>query len=233
MNAIIYRIAKWSETFETSESKRYKNLTWVSLPVGFSSNGYHELITEFGPDAPAIYGAWCALLSIAAQAPVRGTIASSKGPYSLSRIASETRMPVVVFERLFTWASQEKVGWLVMDTDPTATQQPPNNSRLDVALPDLTLPDLTKRDVTNCPAIAEPSASKKRFSPPSIEEVKAYCQERKNSVDPDKFHSHYSANGWVQGRGKPIKDWKAAVRTWEGNDFSPRPKQPAFKVHEP
>ena len=55
------------------------------------------------------------------------------------------------------------------------------------------------------------------FVPPTVEEVRAYCQERKNNVDPERFHDYYSANGWVQGKGKPIKDWKAAVRTWERN----------------
>lgn len=54
-----------------------------------------------------------------------------------------------------------------------------------------------------------------RFVPPTIEEVKAYCQERKNSVDPQHFVDFYEANGWVQGKGKPIKDWRATVRTWE------------------
>lgn len=37
------------------------------------------------------------------------------------------------------------------------------------------------------------------------------------------FMDHYTANGWVQGKGKPIKDWKAAFRGWvrRQNDFSP------------
>lgn len=54
-----------------------------------------------------------------------------------------------------------------------------------------------------------------RFVPPTVEEVKAYCSERKNTVDAERFFDFYSANGWKQGRGKPIVDWKAAVRTWE------------------
>lgn len=54
-----------------------------------------------------------------------------------------------------------------------------------------------------------------RFNPPTLEEVQAYCIERENSVDAAHFLDYYAANGWVQGKGKPIKDWKAAVRTWE------------------
>lgn len=59
-----------------------------------------------------------------------------------------------------------------------------------------------------------------RFSPPSFEEVLAYCRERANGIDAHRFLDYYTANGWVQGRGKPIKDWKAAVRTWERNNTS-------------
>ena len=56
-----------------------------------------------------------------------------------------------------------------------------------------------------------------RSAHPTQEEVIAYCKERGNSVDPQRFFDYYSANGWVQGKGKPIKDWKACVRTWERN----------------
>lgn len=54
-----------------------------------------------------------------------------------------------------------------------------------------------------------------RFIPPTVDEIKAYCTERKNTVDAERFFDYYSANGWKQGKGKPIVDWKAAVRTWE------------------
>lgn len=54
----------------------------------------------------------------------------------------------------------------------------------------------------------------RRFQPPTEEEVAAYCQERGNGIDPAAFIDHYAANGWMAGRVK-MKDWKAAVRTWE------------------
>ena len=57
-----------------------------------------------------------------------------------------------------------------------------------------------------------------RFTPPTVDEVKTYCVERGSSVDPEKFVDFYSANGWKQGKNKPIVDWKAAVRTWERSD---------------
>jgi hypothetical protein len=64
----------------------------------------------------------------------------------------------------------------------------------------------------------EGEQKRKRFVPPTLQEVKDYCSERKNNVDAERFYDYYSANGWVQGKNKPIKDWKACVRTWEKND---------------
>lgn len=57
----------------------------------------------------------------------------------------------------------------------------------------------------------------KKFTPPTLEEVKAYCDERKNSVDPDTFINFYESKGWFVGKNK-MKDWKAAVRTWENKN---------------
>lgn len=59
----------------------------------------------------------------------------------------------------------------------------------------------------------------KKFKKPSLEEVRAYCQERKNNVDPETWLDHYTANGWKVGKNQ-MKDWQATVRTWEKNNFS-------------
>lgn len=62
-------------------------------------------------------------------------------------------------------------------------------------------------------------ASKKttdRFVKPTLQQVQAYCQERNNSIDAEHFMAHYDAVGWKIGKN-PMKDWKAAVRTWERN----------------
>ena len=53
-----------------------------------------------------------------------------------------------------------------------------------------------------------------RFTPPTVEEVQAYCTERKNNVDPERFVDYYASKGWLVGKAK-MKDWKAAVRNWE------------------
>ena len=67
---------------------------------------------------------------------------------------------------------------------------------------------------------------KKKFVPPTLDEVAAYCNERHNGINPSAFIDYYEARGWRYGTGKPMVDWKAAVRTWERRDKeNPKPKQ--------
>lgn len=58
---------------------------------------------------------------------------------------------------------------------------------------------------------------RKRFEPPSVEEVDAYITEQNYHVDAQRFVDYYTSNGWKVGKN-PMKDWKAAVRTWERKD---------------
>ncbi len=81
-------------------------------------------------------------------------------------------------------------------------------------------PSIGKDSLVQDSKVKDIKRSAKRFTPPTIEEVTAYCKERKNNVDAEKFVDYYTANGWVQGKGKPVKDWKACVRTWERNNYS-------------
>lgn len=60
---------------------------------------------------------------------------------------------------------------------------------------------------------------------PSLDEIQTYCVERGNNVDPEKWRAYYESNGWRVGKN-PMKDWKAAVRTWEKSEFNQAsPKQ--------
>lgn len=63
----------------------------------------------------------------------------------------------------------------------------------------------------------EEKKARPRFVKPTIEEIKAYCKERKNSINPEQFLAYYEANGWKVGRN-PMKDWRAAIRSWETRD---------------
>lgn len=65
------------------------------------------------------------------------------------------------------------------------------------------------RDIYTVPA--------SRFQKPTLQEIKAYCLERNNDVDPQRFYDYYESVGWKVGK-KPMKSWQACVRTWEQKD---------------
>lgn len=72
------------------------------------------------------------------------------------------------------------------------------------------------KDKDIIPPLTPPSVGRerKRFVPPTAEQVREYCTERQNGIDPEAFVAFYASKGWVVGKS-PMKDWKAAVRTWE------------------
>ena len=87
-------------------------------------------------------------------------------------------------------------------------------------------------------------SGKKKFVPPDLQQVVAYFQSTIGRADHPKhwpenkcrnqaelFIDHYRSNDWVQGRGKPIKDWQAACRNWirralQGVFDKPAPRAP-------
>lgn len=70
------------------------------------------------------------------------------------------------------------------------------------------------------------------FRPPTLEQVKAYCEERGNRISAERFINHYTSNGWMVGRTR-MKDWKAAVRNWERNEFDKTEKNTQdMQTHE-
>lgn len=70
------------------------------------------------------------------------------------------------------------------------------------------------------------------FVKPNIEQVREYCQEQGYSVSPEQFMSYYDSNGWKIGGKSPMKDWKAAVRTWQQREQRDPPKT-APKARQP
>ena len=88
--------------------------------------------------------------------------------------------------------------------------------------------DKNREDKTRIDEIRKEVSAAKRFTPPTVDEVKAYCDERGNSVDPERFVDFYASKGWMVGKTK-MKDWKATVRNWERSDkakSTPQTKQP-------
>ena len=101
-------------------------------------------------------------------------------------------------------------------------------------LPDLgtlsapkTLPDLgrgkepTSKEEKKERKVNQKKEKKKTFKKPSILDVQAYCNSRGNNVDPERFVDYYESKAWMVGKS-PMKNWQAAVRTWEKNNATSR-----------
>ena len=98
-----------------------------------------------------------------------------------------------------------------LDSMPTATEE-----KEDAEAPTDTHID-TSIDTNNTNNYRENrNDSKKRFAVPTVEEVDAYCRERGNNVDAQRFVDFYASKGWRIGK-EPMRDWRACVRTWERN----------------
>lgn len=65
-------------------------------------------------------------------------------------------------------------------------------------------------------------AKRKRFTPPTLDEVKAYCAERQNNVDPQKFYDYFTEADWYDSKGKKVVSWKQKVITWERYADAPK-----------
>ncbi len=98
------------------------------------------------------------------------------------------------------------------------------------------VPELPEVPLSVSQSVSHTDKKKKEhrgFTPPSLPEVKAYCQERMNSVNPEKWMAHYESNGWKVGKN-PMRNWKSAVITWEGeSSFAPKPKARAWNPTSP
>ena len=62
------------------------------------------------------------------------------------------------------------------------------------------------------------TTKRKRFEKPTISDIEQYCIERNNNINANQFYDYYESNGWKVGKN-PMKDWKAAVRTWERSEY--------------
>lgn len=72
--------------------------------------------------------------------------------------------------------------------------------------------------------IKKENIKRKKFIKPTLAEVKEYCVERNNTINPVTFINYYESNGWMVGKN-PMKDWKACIRSWETKDYNKKPQE--------
>ena len=100
-------------------------------------------------------------------------------------------------------------------------------------LPHTDIRDLNK----NIDNIERDNKGRSRFQKPTLDEVTEYCRTRNNGIDPEEFFAFYESKGWMVGKN-PMKDWKAAVITWEKSakkksssqrQYQPRRRETTFE----
>lgn len=119
---------------------------------------------------------------------------------------------------------EEKKNYVLYKEEPPSTPPEP--------------PSETPSEPTDFALVAEPvakptpPAAKAKFKKPDVFTVAAYCQERQNGVDAQAFVDFYESKGWMIGKN-PMKDWKAAVRTWERQRNTPPSTADPTKFYNP
>ena len=121
------------------------------------------------------------------------------------------------------WRNGLKGGRPSQKNNQTETKPKPNNNQAETK-PE---PNVNVNENENVNDNVNDKAKRTRFIPPSVDEVRDYCRERENGVDPEIFVDFYSAKGWKVG-STTMKDWRACVRTWEKRS---RDKPPEKKGH--
>lgn len=122
----------------------------------------------------------------------------------------------------FEWGSQKSLTGYSKNLNGGSQNSLPNN-----------IYDNTNDNTTNIierEGKQAPTHPKARFLKPTLEEIREYCLSRNNYVDPERFYDYYEANGWKVGKN-PMKDWRAAVRTWESREKSEAPKKLKKEQH--
>lgn len=81
------------------------------------------------------------------------------------------------------------------------------------------------QSITNISNTKTSNTKRYRFTPPTVEEVEEYINEKGYEVNAQRFVDYYASKGWTIGKNSPMKNWQAAVRTWASNDFNKKGKQ--------
>jgi hypothetical protein len=103
-----------------------------------------------------------------------------------------------------------------------------DDARYGATVPNRTVPYLT---VPNTTIRKDEREKRARFTPPSLDDVSSYCKDRNNPIDAQTFIDFYASKGWKIGN-QPMKDWKAAVRTWEKRDNYEDKSHPNSRKHK-
>jgi hypothetical protein len=206
------KIRDWEVHFERDRTKQWKALSWVPVP-NKQGSGYRKIMKQ--KNGLEIFACWIALVQVASTCKIRGDLTK----YEISEISD---LCMVSEEKLTTAIKflSEVLDWIEVTTnldtqvnnlDVYGQQNCDNSSILFNSI-------LSNSSELNTARGEKVHGPPKEKVPPSLEDLKAYCEERNNGIDPQTFYDHYEARGWIpKGYTQKMKSWKATVRTWEKN----------------
>lgn len=238
-------------------------VSWIKITTSIFDDEKIKIIDSM-PDHDAILVIWIKLLTLAGKCNARGCLLISDSlPYTdemlsavFSRPLNTVKMALGIFEQLgmicrsdaiqlVNWEKHQNEAALEIIRDNERDRKRIQRSRQRLQITDKkespgNVPDKVpemSHDVRILDIELDSDKDKRKrevFKQPTSEEVKAYCQERNNRIDADHFIDYYASKGWMIGKNK-MKDWRAAVRTWEKNDAGKQaPRQPEREtVEEP
>lgn len=216
------------------------NVQWIKIATNIFDNRKIKQI-EAMPEGYTIIVIWLKLLCLAGSINDCGSIYfTNEIPYTEQTLATQFNIPVakvhlalMTFEqfgmieivdnvlKISNWEKYQNIEGMEKIREQNRVRQKQWYDR-QKALPNvipnvsITQPNATDKEeeIDIDKDINKERAKPKRFVPPSLSEVKAYCQSRNNGINPQNFIDFYESKGWMVGNNK-MKDWKAAVRTWE------------------
>ncbi len=210
----LYRIKNWPEHYEVSQNKSVKKWSWVPLPIKHDGKGYRRVVAR--ADGVAMLGAWMLIVQVAAKCPERGVLADRDGPLTAEDLAIKTGVPTPIFEEALALFCSERIERMLLEDAACAQLALPANDQTlgerssALELDNQTIPNHTRAD--------QRERKRPQFTPPTVEEVRAYCRERGyQQVDPQRFCDFYNSKGWMIGKNK-MQNWKSSVSGWNSRE---------------
>ena len=187
------RIRNWEKHFETFESRRIRQTTWVPFPVKHDGKGFRRLMAmRRGFEN---YAAWVLIVQVAAKCPVRGTLADGDGPLTPADLAVKTGGPAGIFERAID--PLMSIGWLeYTDVTVDATGAPADSPVANVC----DLPEWKGTEQKGTEGNRERGGASRR---PSAREVERFWADEGLAGEPGAFFEHFAEADWrIKGGAK-------------------------------
>ena len=227
------------------------DVKWIKITTDIF-NDEKMMLIEYMPDSDSLIVIWFKLLALAGKTNNGGLVMiSEKVPYTeemlavifrrkqtVVKLALDTFESFGMIERvdnkilISNWEKHQNVKGLdTIREQRKLRQQKYRDNQKTLLLENKKEDKEEERDIEGHVTrnVTKPPSKSKRFIKPTIDDIQKYCTERKNNIDANNFYDFYESKGWSVGTSR-MKDWKAAVRTWENrNNKDSKPNRQDIK----